>query len=395
MTAGLRRLRSLRHAATLLTPAGRGVAVLTLTAYVGARELGLDELGLVAGLGSLLLLLALPFVLLPTRVAARVALRPTHTVAGESGRARLHLRNRSPIPLLQPEVSLAVGRDRTRLRLPVLRRGREEVVSVEVPTHRRGVMSVGPIIARRTDPFGLLQRPARWGTPAELYVRPQLVVLESVSTGLLRDQEGVPSDQISMNDLAFHALREYVRGDDLRHVHWRSTAKAGQLLVRQYHQTRRNHVTVLVDADPASYADPEDFELAVSVAASLVVRAALDATDVSFACGDEVVHGRAAEDVLDACCRVQLGDGGLAVGAAATARLAPETTLLLITGGEATADAVSAVEELYPGQATALVLRADRQGESVPGQEGAVRTVRLARLADLPRLLASLAAVTR
>ena len=58
-----------------------------------------------------------------------------------------------------------------------------------------------------------------------------------------------------MSDLAFHALREYVPGDDLRHVHWRSSARAGELLVRQYHDTRRNHATVVVDADPAAYPD--------------------------------------------------------------------------------------------------------------------------------------------
>ena len=67
--------------------------------------------------------------------------------------------------------------------------------------------------------------------------------------GVIRDQEGTPSDEISMSDLAFHALREYVPGDELRHVHWRSSAKANKLQIRQYHDTRRSHLTVVLDDD--------------------------------------------------------------------------------------------------------------------------------------------------
>ena len=80
-----------------------------------------------------------------------------------------------------------------------------------------------------------------------------MVPLDSLGAGLLRDLEGVATDAISQSDLAFHALREYVPGDDLRHVHWRSSAKAmgsggeNQLLVRQYLDTRRSHATIVVD----------------------------------------------------------------------------------------------------------------------------------------------------
>ena len=367
-----------------LTPAGRGVLLTTVAAYIGARETGLDELSLIAALGAVLLVLALPFVLLPTRVTARVTLRPTHTVVGDTGRAQLHLLNRSPVPLLHPSVRLPVGRDARRLRLPVLLRGRERVVTVNVPTQRRGVLQVGLVLARRTDPCGLLQRPARWGRSTELYVRPRMVSLESLSTGFLRDQEGVPSDEISMSDLAFHALREYVRGDDLRHVHWRSTARAGQLLVRQYHQTRRNHATVLVDDDRASYVDPDDFELAVSVAASLAVRAALDQTDLTFVCGREVVNGQSAADVLDACCRVDLTDGSLEASAALAAGLAPESTVLVVTGTAGPTPSVGA-----------LVFRAGRDSASALRDDQGVPTLQVADLGDLPALLAALSAVTR
>ena len=112
-----------------------------------------------------------------------------------------------------------------------------------------------------------------------------------------------------MSDLAFHALREYQPGDDRRYIHWRSSAKAGRLLVRQFLDTRRSHVTVLVDTDPRSYTGGEDIldewtgehteplvaahsapeipdlETAISVGASIVLRVMRDEQDTTIVCG--------------------------------------------------------------------------------------------------------------
>ena len=137
-------------------------------------------------------------------------------------------------------------------------------------------------------------------------MRPATVDLAGLPVGQLRDLEGVPSDQISMSDLAFHALREYVPGDDLRHVHWRSSARAGQLLVRQYHDSRRTTACVLVDTRRDAYADPDDFELALSIAASVTTRAAHDGYDLTLLCGDLTVGGGDPSYVLDAYCRASL-----------------------------------------------------------------------------------------
>ena len=124
-----------------------------------------------------------------------------------------------------------------------------------MPAPHRGVITVGPVVYRRTDPVGLFSREIRWAPAEELLVRPAMIDLHGMPIGQVRDLDGVPSDQVSMSDLAFHALREYVRGDDLRHVHWRSSARAGQLLVRQYHDTRRTHATLLVDSRRDAYAE--------------------------------------------------------------------------------------------------------------------------------------------
>ncbi len=119
--------------------------------------------------------------------------------------------------------------------------------SFRLPAMPRGVHVVGPVTYEKTDPVGLVRGGSRSASRVELLVAPRVTDLSVFAGGLTNDLDGATSQQLSMSDLAFHALREYVPGDDLRHVHWRSSAKAGELLVRQYHETRRGHVTVLVD----------------------------------------------------------------------------------------------------------------------------------------------------
>lgn len=372
----------------VVTPTGYGVLALGVGALVAYHYLGHEELLLVGAVCLVLLVVALVCVLVPTRVQARLALRSSHTVAGETGRAVLHVRNRSPLPLLHPEVTIPIGEDATRLRLPVLRHDVEQAETIPVPTFRRGVIDVGPATHRRTDPLGLVRRQVRWGSPVQLYVRPRMAALDAMTTGFLSEQEGVPSDRVSMNDLAFHALREYVRGDDLRHVHWRSSARAGQLLIRQYHQTRRNHATVVLDDDRASYRVDDDFEMAVSIAASLVARCALDDTDLTFVGGQEFLVGHAAADILDACCRVTLGETNLVARTEEAAFLAPGTNLLLVTGGRVAYPRLAEIQRGFPLGSRTIFFHAHSSGYSMIGDAGGHPKLTVSQLQDLPRLLA-------
>ena len=102
---------------------------------------------------------------------------------------------------------------------------------------------VGPASTVQGDPLGIVRRTLRWTDVTELFVHPRTISLESLGAGLLRDLEGETTQEMSMSDLAFHALREYQPGDDRRYIHWRSSAKAGRLLVRQFLDTRRSHLT--------------------------------------------------------------------------------------------------------------------------------------------------------
>jgi uncharacterized protein (DUF58 family) len=120
-------------------------------------------------------------------------------------------------------------------------------------------------------------------------------------------------------------------------VHWRSSARTGELHVRQYHDTRRSHVVVLVDDRVEAYAGRVEFELAMSIAASVVVRFAQDDFALTFACGREQVSGPTGQ-VLDACCLAALArvtDGDLLDAARRAAHHAPDASQLVIVTGSA------------------------------------------------------------
>lgn len=165
--------------------------------------------------------------------------------------------------------------------LPEARRGEEHEELFTIPTQRRAVLRLGPVRSVKQDPLELLRRRFDWTQAEDIYVHPRTVRLENTSTGYLRDLEGLATREISNDDVAFHALREYVPGDDLRHVHWRSTARTSKSMIRQFEETRRSQFVIVVCTSPSQYADVDEFELGISVAASLALNAHWEGKDVT------------------------------------------------------------------------------------------------------------------
>jgi uncharacterized protein (DUF58 family) len=145
------------------------------------------------------------------------------------------------------------------------------------------VIKVGPMTIARGDPIGILRREVSWPQVEHIHVHPVTVRLPSTSAGYVKDIDGTPSKQIVDSDLAFHAIRDYQPGDSRRHVHWKATAKTGTLMVRQFEESRRSRLGVILDVDPTGYTDDDEFELGVSVAASLGLQGVRDGRDVLMA----------------------------------------------------------------------------------------------------------------
>jgi uncharacterized protein (DUF58 family) len=157
-----------------------------------------------------------------------------------------------------------------------LRPGRTTTVSYPVPTRRRGLIRIGPLEVARRDALGLVSVVRRYGDVVTVWVRPRVHPIAAVPVGLSRSMDG-RVDRVPQGSITFSALREYVVGDDLRHVHWRTSARVGALMVREHVDTSLPRVVVVVDDRAAAHAPGADgestFEAACEAAASVLVAA--------------------------------------------------------------------------------------------------------------------------
>ncbi|MBS4754146.1 DUF58 domain-containing protein [Nocardioides sp. zg-ZUI104] len=253
----------------VVSPAAWALLVLLVPALVAGWALGWVELLLVGFALTALLLICLAFVLGAHRATAELDLSRQRVVVGERANGRLVLSNAGARRAPSALVELPVGRTVAGFDVPSLAPGAVHEELFAIPTRRRAILDLGPVRAVRADPFLLLRREHRLTEARLLHVHPRTVLIEGTAAGFLRDLEGLTVRKLADNDVSFHALREYVPGDDRRFVHWKSTARTGTLMVRQFEETRRSHLLVALSTRLDDYADDDELELAVSVAGSL------------------------------------------------------------------------------------------------------------------------------
>lgn len=280
----LRRVRgvgALMRLASSLTPLGWGTAIIgagaslagVLFSWVEAAVLGFTCLSLVA----LSLLWSLG------RAGHTVALRLANTrvTVGEKALGALTVTNPTSRRLRATMVELCVGAGANSFLCPPLGRGESHEEVFAIATTRRGIVAVGPASTIRGDSLGLVRRVQTWSDATELFIHPRTVAMNASTVGFIRDIEGATTQDLSSADVSFHALREYVPGDDRRAIHWRSTARIGKLMVRQFEETRRSHLLIVLDLDTDAWASDDEFEIGVSAAASMARAALVDAKEVS------------------------------------------------------------------------------------------------------------------
>ena len=384
----------LNEALEVVKPIGWLVLMLGLGALVVATFTLWRELAVLGMACLVLLALALPFLLGRTSVSVDLRLQPERVAAGESVAAGVLVVNRASSRLVPTTLEVPVGSAIHRYGVSSLAPGATHEESFTIRTERRGVIPVGPAMTRRGDPIGIFSRDVVWTPVREVLVRPPLLPMESLGAGLMRDLEGVSTDAVSQSDLAFHALREYVPGDDLRHIHWRSSAKVmastgeSSLLVRQYLDTRRSHATIVVDDRLSAWGDPEDFETAMAVAASIAVRAVLDEFDVSFVCGSHASSGTDGHLALDAVCRADFGRRGLIESGRQASALALDTSVAFFVGGNRSefTDILRAAAA-FPPEVKRFGIVVDPEGTSRVTEAGGLAVLHLAAKEDLGGLL--------
>ncbi|MFJ8808971.1 DUF58 domain-containing protein [Streptomyces sp. NPDC102490] len=268
-----------RTALAGLTTRGRSFLAAGIAAAICAYVLGQSDLlrvGLL--LGALPLVCAAVLHRTRYRVAGSRRLSPGRVSAGSEARVHLRVDNVSRLPtgllMLQDRVPYVLG-PRPRFVLDRVEPGGRREVSYRVRSDLRGRYPLGPLQLRLTDPFGLCELTRSFSTYDTLTVIPRVEALPPVrlsgeakgygegrqrSLALAGDDDVIP--------------RGYRYGDDLRRVHWRSTARYGELMVRREEQPQRARCTVLLDTRVVAFegGGPDSaFEWAVSGAASVLV----------------------------------------------------------------------------------------------------------------------------
>lgn len=394
--------RRFRTATRAITPLGWFVLAVAFTGIVAGAAFGWIEAWFVAVLAALLLLIALPFLLGSRAYQTDLSVSRTNVVAGGEVHLSVKVQNASARPQLPAVIELPVGDALRELTVPMLGPHHGTVLPVAVPTPQRGVITVGPLTVARQDPLGLLRREMTWRDVHHVHVHPRTVLLPPTSAGLVRDLEGQSSKRLTDSDLSFHAVREYVPGDAMRHIHWKSTAKTGQLMVRQYEESQTARLAVLFDARREEYASDAEFELGVSIAASVSVQAVREGRERFVASawtpgklrpsidGLEELSSRDPARMLDSWAELGYATEGLPIEALARS-LAHSTRdlsiVVVVTGSVPELDRLRRAAISFSANVHVLAVRAELLADPKAQRIDSLTVATVGALGDLPQLM--------
>jgi uncharacterized protein (DUF58 family) len=240
---------------------------------------------------------------------------PLRVTRGEPAVGMLTAANRSRWAGMAIEVRESFGARNLPVAMPYLARGAVRDVGYQLPTSRRGVIDVGPLRWERADLLGFLRREQAVAGVRQLHVHPATHPFTIGAARRSQRWDDATSDAAPEGTITFHTLREYVPGDDLRHIHWRSSARLDTLMVRHNIDVSLPRTTVLLVTDRAAYPDPEFFEEAVEVAASAVLAAASERLPARLWTSQNItLHAHGGHDdarmFLDFLAAAELSDGG-------------------------------------------------------------------------------------
>ncbi len=345
------------------------------------RRIGITRVGQIAFLGAVLmwilayvvagtamylfaygivLLLGLSYALAPRRLQLTGERSGLYPRAQEGDRldveVKLLAKRTVSTFLLEERVPERLG---STVKVPItkLTKGNEVAHRYGLRCSRRGVYQIGPLVAVASDPLGLSERETIVAEPFELLVHPRL---ELVSDRPLPRQFEDPPIRPPVSKpwpsgLEFYGMREYVRGDDLRRIVWRASARTGKIMVREAEQGITDHITIVLDTDRGAHSKDgeglsESFETAVRAAASLAVRHMREGYEIKVEtnAGPLTRHLRGAASqlqMLDALARVDLDREPLS-----------KSIMRLVTSSQRDAHNILITPRLGPSEAAQLRL---------------------------------------
>ena len=256
------------------TPTGWRLLALGVVAVAGGRAFGVLELYVIGTAAAAAVVTALAVRLVhPSRLSIRRRTSSAMVAVSEPLEVRLEVANRARLPSPTVRVSERVsGLADVRLSVAPVPAAASAASSYRLQPARRGVLEIGPTLVEDVDGLGLARRRRALAARSRVVVHPPVEQLVSPRLPVGGDLS-LPVDarrrSLGLTSEEFDVLRPYTEGDDLRHIHWRSTARLDELIVRRFEPSRPGRLTVVIDTRP-----PGDTEAVqdrtTSVAASIV-----------------------------------------------------------------------------------------------------------------------------
>jgi len=313
------------------------------------------------------------------RVARHV--HPARVPAGSEAKVDLSVVNHNsrPSPVVAASDPFDGGRRWARFSVAPLQPGDSRLATYRLPTSARGIFRLGPLELEMTDPFGLA-RVVRSATPdASLTVHPRVEHISSRSVSAHDDRDlHQPLPVVGQGGDEFYGLRDYQSGDDSRMIHWPSTARVDNLVIRQAESLWQGRATLGIDLRSSAH-DGDTLEPILSAAASLTAAAqrgglqvrVVTTSGVDTGFGNSTVHGAA---ILDSLAGATTHPGGSLTEGLRAIRTSDPLTVLT-TDATTDSDLASACRLGGMRKATAVVFerRAPRDGYRIPANSRYLR----------------------
>ncbi|WEV52687.1 DUF58 domain-containing protein [Bifidobacterium sp. ESL0704] len=282
-----------------VSPLGWSVTGMAVVCLVAFPALGWHELLVCGIIGLVMLALGIAMSLGNTKFHAALSVSDNRITVGDSVRVDVNIANPGKSPTVSVQGDLPMGEMHQHFRIPALMPGKSRDEQVEFRATSRAILPVGPLKISKGDPFGIVRHEQSLSESVQVFIHPKTVFLNTLDSGIFRDLEGSPSGQVVDDDLDFYGLREYRPGDDMRNVHWLSSAKTGTLMVRQYEATKRTDTSITLGVNPTDYTTEDEFELAVSTAASIGTECLVEGRPLAVQASSDSLIARGAMPFLD------------------------------------------------------------------------------------------------
>jgi uncharacterized protein (DUF58 family) len=361
----------------------RGGAVLGSSAALVAAWVALGEIELLAlGAG---LAAAVVFALLVTRwnrplIHVDRRLHPNLVHEGDRATVELQVGNDKRVSALDVTVSDGIdGLGRAGFALGVIGGKETAVASYRIVCRPRGVYRVGPASVAVNDPFGLASLETRVGTVDQLIVYPAVEDLSGFPLVGGRDPATMASrpEHSQRGGEDFYTLRSYREGDDLRRVHWPTSAKLDELMIRQMETPWQSRALVFLDVRASVYPDAESFEKAVGGTASVVRHLARAGFSADLWAGGPIIDVGAYAAAMEALARVGSVPRLDLRAAGARLRRRDQGGLLILVSGRPDHDLFSVYRLLGVQHSTTVLMAVSREPIEILERfrRGGVRTV--------------------